>query len=190
MFLPGESQERGSLVGCRLWGRTESDTTEATQQQQQQPPVSLGAAPFPWGLCIWCLHHGSYTSCMAAQDSQGAKSPNFLSLRSRTGTMSFFHYTLLDRKSQTQPRFEAGGRWDINQYGCQETWLTVAAASQTSTPHEDYMTPCLSAPTSRQKLFPRGPEQGPPRSKGLGGGDRRGSSPNTSLEAWALRQFY
>ena len=27
-FLPGESQGRGSLVGCRLWGRTESDTTE------------------------------------------------------------------------------------------------------------------------------------------------------------------
>ena len=26
----------GSLVGCRLWGRTESDTTEVTQQQQQQ----------------------------------------------------------------------------------------------------------------------------------------------------------
>ena len=25
----------GSLVGCRLWGRTESGTTEATQQQQQ-----------------------------------------------------------------------------------------------------------------------------------------------------------
>ena len=24
----------GSLVGCCLWGRTESDTTEATQQQQ------------------------------------------------------------------------------------------------------------------------------------------------------------
>ena len=23
----------GSLVGCRLWGRTELDTTEATQQQ-------------------------------------------------------------------------------------------------------------------------------------------------------------
>ena len=26
----------GSLVGCRLWGRTESDMTEVTQQQQQQ----------------------------------------------------------------------------------------------------------------------------------------------------------
>ena len=30
LFLPGESQGRGSLVGCYLWGRTESDTTEAT----------------------------------------------------------------------------------------------------------------------------------------------------------------
>ena len=30
VFLPGESQGRKSLVGCRLWGRTESDTTEAT----------------------------------------------------------------------------------------------------------------------------------------------------------------
>ena len=26
----------GSLVGCRLWGRTDSDMTEGTQQQQQQ----------------------------------------------------------------------------------------------------------------------------------------------------------
>ena len=30
VFLPGESQGRGSLVGCCLWGRTESDRTEAT----------------------------------------------------------------------------------------------------------------------------------------------------------------
>ena len=30
VFLPGESQGRGSLMGCRLWGHTESDTTEAT----------------------------------------------------------------------------------------------------------------------------------------------------------------
>ena len=30
VFLPGESQGWGSLVGCRLWGRTESDVTEAT----------------------------------------------------------------------------------------------------------------------------------------------------------------
>ena len=30
VFFPGESHGRGSLVDCRLWGRTESDTTEAT----------------------------------------------------------------------------------------------------------------------------------------------------------------
>ena len=35
VFLPGESQGWGSLVGCRLWGRSESDTTEVTSQQQQ-----------------------------------------------------------------------------------------------------------------------------------------------------------
>ena len=36
VFLPRESQGRGTLVGCLLWSRTESDTTEATWQQQQQ----------------------------------------------------------------------------------------------------------------------------------------------------------
>ena len=44
VFLPGGSQGRGSLGGCRPWGRTELDTTEATEQQQQQtikPVLSL-----------------------------------------------------------------------------------------------------------------------------------------------------
>ena len=34
VFLPGESQGQRSLEGCSPWGRTESDTTEATWQQQ------------------------------------------------------------------------------------------------------------------------------------------------------------
>ena len=46
VFLPGESQGRGSLVGCCLWGRTESDTTEATQQQQQHRS---------WYVCVLSL---------------------------------------------------------------------------------------------------------------------------------------
>ena len=33
VFLPGESQGQRSLVSYRLWGSTESDMTEATQQQ-------------------------------------------------------------------------------------------------------------------------------------------------------------
>ena len=30
VFLPGESQGQGRLVGCHLWGHTELDTTEVT----------------------------------------------------------------------------------------------------------------------------------------------------------------
>ena len=36
VLLHGESQGQGSLVACGLWGHTESDMTEVTQQQQQQ----------------------------------------------------------------------------------------------------------------------------------------------------------
>ena len=41
VFLPGESQGQGSLEGCRLWGRTESDTTEATQQQYNTSEINV-----------------------------------------------------------------------------------------------------------------------------------------------------
>ena len=56
----GESQGRGSLVGCRLWGRTELDTTEVTQQQQQTSSISL-QLPL---LEILCLR-----TCMACDFS-------------------------------------------------------------------------------------------------------------------------
>ena len=51
VFLPGESQGRGSLVGCRLWGLTESDTTEATQQQRHAAGPPGGGHPL--GVTIW-----------------------------------------------------------------------------------------------------------------------------------------
>ena len=41
LLLPGESQGWGSLVGCHLWGCTESDTEATQQQQQQQLPFGL-----------------------------------------------------------------------------------------------------------------------------------------------------
>ena len=46
VFWPRESQGQESLVSCRLWGCTESETTEATQQQH-------GWIVFP---CI-CMYH-------------------------------------------------------------------------------------------------------------------------------------
>ena len=39
MFLPGESQGRRSLVGYRLWGRTESDMTERLRSSSSKSPV-------------------------------------------------------------------------------------------------------------------------------------------------------
>ena len=55
VFLPEESQGLGSLVGCRLWGHKESDTTEVTEQQQQvgvvkNLPASAGEACWISGL--------------------------------------------------------------------------------------------------------------------------------------------
>ena len=44
LLLSGKSHGRRSLVGCRLWGRTELDMTEATQQQQQQTPTRQGTS--------------------------------------------------------------------------------------------------------------------------------------------------
>ena len=60
--LAGESQGWGSLVGCRLWGRTESDTTEATQQQQQYLIVLIYSSQMTYDveylfICLvatWC----------------------------------------------------------------------------------------------------------------------------------------
>ena len=52
-FLPGESQGWGSLVGCRLWGHTELDMTEATQQQPQFPQTVL-MWPSLWTRVHFC----------------------------------------------------------------------------------------------------------------------------------------
>ena len=58
VFLPGESLGRRSLVGCSPWGRTESDTTEATWQQQQQ-----------FALAIFQVFHGKMWIVATIQDN-------------------------------------------------------------------------------------------------------------------------
>ena len=45
VFLPGESQGRGSLLGCRLWDRTELDTTERLGSSSS--PVGSATTPGP-----------------------------------------------------------------------------------------------------------------------------------------------
>ena len=60
VFLPGESQGWGSLVGCHLWGHTESDTIEATwQQQQQRSSAFLSHGPHPSSDQQWSVKSSS-----------------------------------------------------------------------------------------------------------------------------------
>ena len=75
VFLPGKSQGWGSLVGCRLRGHTESDTTEATQQQQQQQLlVSISSEQF---TTFKNDSSGSRTCCCSVAQS-------YLTVTSRT----------------------------------------------------------------------------------------------------------
>ena len=59
VFLPGESQGQGSLVGCCLWGRTESDTTEVTQHSiaRRALQVLFGPSNSSWstGNSFTCI---------------------------------------------------------------------------------------------------------------------------------------
>ena len=65
VFLPRESQGWGSLVGCHLWGHTESDTTEAIRKVKAMvfPVVMYGceSCTIKKGECrridafeLWC----------------------------------------------------------------------------------------------------------------------------------------
>ena len=74
-FLAWRIPGRGSLMGCRLWGHTESDTNEVTQQQQQQHPfiylleiiIYTKNICLAWHLvpvCVLIAH-----SCLTLRDS-------------------------------------------------------------------------------------------------------------------------
>ena len=57
VFLPGESQGRGSLVGCHLWGCTESDTKQLSSSSSRaslvaQTVKNLPAMQETW---VWSL---------------------------------------------------------------------------------------------------------------------------------------
>ena len=66
VFLPGEYQRQGSLLGCRLWGRTESGMTEAT---------CSSSSSSRWGWMPWSSFFECWVLC------QLFHSPLSLSLR-------------------------------------------------------------------------------------------------------------
>ena len=59
VFLPGESQGQGSLVGCCLWGRTELNTTEATSAAAAVEGTDWNiSSTMQWTPCSYQLHSG------------------------------------------------------------------------------------------------------------------------------------
>ena len=114
MFLPGESQGRQSLVGCRLWGRTESDTTEAMlhqqqqQQQQQQRVKLLGTSrhsPTGWVK----VGGGASSSLRNIKSSRGISS--FLSTRGQHLTVLATGSLRWNLESRVTPRGRGCSDW-------------------------------------------------------------------------------
>ena len=64
-------------MGCRLWGYTESDTTEVTQQQQQK---FITTANSGWGYALALLpeaEHGNSQTQESENESRSALSDSF-----------------------------------------------------------------------------------------------------------------
>ena len=82
-------------MGCRLWGHTESDTTEVTQQQQQQQQ------------CVYGEGNGNplLYSCLENPMDGGAWWAAVHGVaRSRTGLSDFpftFHFHALEKEMAT-----------------------------------------------------------------------------------------
>ena len=70
VLLPGESQVWGSLVGCRLRGRTGSDTTERLSVR------SSSAACY--STSVSSSAKGDRAHCLGVLQSRGAQSHNVL----------------------------------------------------------------------------------------------------------------
>ena len=87
VFLLGEFQGQGSLVGCCLWGRTESDTTEVTQQQQlQQQRERNGGKELEWvvgrgELCCFLWQKCWYAKEKKTHHTQSCTSYYWLNFR-------------------------------------------------------------------------------------------------------------
>ena len=75
VFLPGESQGRGSLVGCRLWGRTESDMTE----------VTAASAAIDW-LFITSMNYHCLSRFLHSKQAHPLESPSSISFTTVPGS--------------------------------------------------------------------------------------------------------
>ena len=93
VFLPGESQGWGSLVGCRQWGHTESGTTEVTAAAAAEPDLKLrSSAPSLKALCITLLDIRTSRASAASYTSLLCSVPNMAQSKHWLKTKFFFNF--------------------------------------------------------------------------------------------------
>ena len=125
VFLPGESQGWRSLVGCcRLWGRTESDTTERLSSSSSRDTIGEGnGTPLQYSCLENPMDGGAWWAAVHGVT------------KSRTGLNDFsFTFTFMHwrRERQPTPVFlpgESQGRgslMDWRLWGCTESDTTEA----------------------------------------------------------------
>ena len=76
VFLPGESQGWGSLMGCHLWGHTESDMTEAAFHIYVQIYIHIPSIFFIHSCVnghLGCFYHGIPSSLITSRQIDGKK---------------------------------------------------------------------------------------------------------------------
>ena len=146
VFLPGESQGWGSLVGCRLWGRTRLKWLSKGNYQGFPGGVS--------GICLQCRRHrsrrfypcvgkvpwrripwrGAWRATWQATVHRVAKSWTRLKQFSTHGCNGICHLPLwrlnLFCWSLTHP--EGSSRWRMRHFVLQENWWNRSLDSQIS----------------------------------------------------------
>ena len=101
VFLPGESQGWGNLLGCHLWGRTESDT-------KAQP---RGATPRP-------RSGGAAERRYQASEVRGRDERSYPTFKVRGGGLEEIPDPCLEN-------LRVGGAWWAAIYGVTQSWTRL-----------------------------------------------------------------
>ena len=108
VFLPGESQEWGSLVGCHLWGHTESDMTEVTSSSSRSSSHHIGASIiYHWLELVFQRRQWQPTPVLLPGKCHGRRSlvgcsPWGCSSQTRLRDFTFtFHFHALEKEMAT-----------------------------------------------------------------------------------------
>ena len=110
VFLPGESQGRGSLVGCCLWGRTESDLAAAAAD------YSLPGSSVKWNFPSKNTGVSCYSLFQGIFQTQGS---NLHLLHWQKNSLPLSHLGSHDSSETNYKRLKSGwwsNSWEISTF--------------------------------------------------------------------------